>query len=843
MKKENRTTAIWVCRVLVHVGIAGIVSGLLMIGYFLYKGNFTTLNSSFEASQGFYDAYDTMMTWAEDAIWIKNNVAPNGTIEEDRLMAVDFTADNGNTLTLHYRLGDINRWYMKGVTIFDDPYADYVQLMKEKADTQEAADQTEAGDLATDGAAAEVQGTDGTDEAASGSDAEATDASSEAESYTWLDEEYAPQEYGSLLEAALNNELTVSETSQLNRIVRDFIEDTGDRVSQFYQRKDQLDPANTNFRYFAQDEDGGIYTNMEGISTIEDAENAVINQADMMFYCWNMSNGAQQYNFPEGSFHESAEGEMWRRNWLSRTDQGDDWAVVTAVDTTYSAEDIFSLARKELDSERPLFVVGVVFLAVGGLMYLICFLYLTATTGWQPEGDRYRLYFIDRVNTEVSIVLFGVLALILLWGDYLAIILAEGLLYRPGDIASAAVVISGAAVASNLGLMGGWLSLVRRLKAGLLWKNSLCRKLCLFIKACWQERTITLRTGLCYVGFLIAHFFVYHVMDSFWLLLLLDIGVGAFLLWRAIQEQRVNQGIRRITAGEVDYKIDTTHLRGDYRTEAEAVNHIGEGLSNAVEKSLKNERLKTDLITNVSHDIKTPLTSIINYVDLLKRENIQDEKIRGYIDVLDKKSQRLKNLTEDLVEASKISSGNIKLEFMPIDFVQLIWQTNGEFEEKFAARGLNLVCSIPEGPIYVMADGRRLWRVVENLYNNTAKYALQDSRVYADLKADEEQVVFSLKNISEQPLNISADELTERFVRGDVSRTTEGSGLGLSIAQNLTTLQKGKFEIYLDGDLFRVTLTFPRVKADSSEKTEEAVSQENGENQEVIMDAGEKDAH
>ncbi len=282
---------------------------------------------------------------------------------------------------------------------------------------------------------------------------------------------------------------------------------------------------------------------------------------------------------------------------------------------------------------------------------------------------------------------------------------------------------------------------------------------------------------------------------------------------------------------------------GITRRKAEAVNHIGEGLSNAVEKSLKNERLKTDLITNVSHDIKTPLTSIINYVDLLKRENIQDEKVRGYIDVLDKKSQRLKNLTEDLVEASKISSGNIKLEFMPIDFVQLIWQTNGEFEEKFAARGLNLVCSIPEGPIYVMADGRRLWRVVENLYNNTAKYALQDSRVYADLKADEEQVVFSLKNISEQPLNISADELTERFVRGDVSRTTEGSGLGLSIAQNLTTLQKGKFEIYLDGDLFRVTLTFPRVKADSSEKTEEAVSQENGENQEVIMDAGEKDAH
>lgn len=808
MKKENRTTAIWVCRVLVHVGIAGIVSGLLMIGYFLYKGNFTTLNSSFEASQGFYDAYDTMMTWAEDAIWIKNNVAPNGTIEEDRLMAVDFTADNGNTLTLHYRLGDINRWYMKGVTIFDDPYADYVQLMKEKADTQEAADQAEAGAQATDGAAAEVQGTDGTDEAASGSDAEATDASSEAESYTWLEEEYAPQEYGSLLEAALNNELTVSETSQLNRIVRDFIEDTGDRVSQFYQRKDQLDPANTNFRYFAQDEDGGIYTNMEGISTIEDAEDAVINQADMMFYCWNMSNGAQQYNFPEGSFHESAEGEMWRRNWLSRTDQGDDWAVVTAVDTTYSAEDIFSLARKELDSERPLFVVGVVFLAVGGLMYLICFLYLTFTAGWQPAGEGCRLYVIDRVNTEMSMVLFGVLALVLLWGDYLAIVLAGNLLYTPDDVASAVVVISAAAVASNLGLMAGWLSLVRRLKAGLLWKNSLCRKLCCFIWDCWQARSVTLRTGLCYVGFLIVHFFVYHVMDSFWLLLVLDIGVGAFLLWRAIQKQRVNQGIRQITAGEVDYKIDTTHLRGDYRTEAEAVNHIGEGLSNAVEKSLKNERLKTDLITNVSHDIKTPLTSIINYVDILKRENIQDEKIRSYIDVLDRKSQRLKHLTEDLVEASKISSGNIRLDIQTINLKQLIKQTNGEFEEKFENRQLSMVCTLPEEEILIRADGRRMWRVIENLYNNAAKYAMPGSRIYVDGMCAAGKVTVIIKNISESPLNFDAEELMERFVRGDVSRNTEGSGLGLEIARNLTIMMNGKFDIYLDGDLFKVILTF-----------------------------------
>ena len=224
---------------------------------------------------------------------------------------------------------------------------------------------------------------------------------------------------------------------------------------------------------------------------------------------------------------------------------------------------------------------------------------------------------------------------------------------------------------------------------------------------------------------------------------------------------------------------------------------------------MKNERMKADLITNVSHDIKTPLTSIINYVNLLENEKIENEKVNNYIHILKEKSARLEQLTEDLVEASKISSGNIVLEMVRINLVELVYQTAGEFNEKFEQRNLTIFTKMPKESIVVMADGRRIWRVLENLYNNVAKYALEGTRVYVELDKKEDEAVFSIKNISSKPLNIPSDELTERFIRGDVLRTTEGSGLGLSIAKNLTTLMGGTFDIILDGDLFKVMITFP----------------------------------
>lgn len=303
------------------------------------------------------------------------------------------------------------------------------------------------------------------------------------------------------------------------------------------------------------------------------------------------------------------------------------------------------------------------------------------------------------------------------------------------------------------------------------------------------------------------------VLALFFLLLFAGIHAGTLymLLRERIDFRHIVEGVERMADGDLNYKIDEIGLQMDSRRLAVAANRVGDGLAEAVEKSIKDERMKTDLITNVSHDIKTPLTSIINYVALLKREEIDNEKIRSYIEVLDSKSQRLKNLTDDLVEASKLSSGNIVLAIQELNLVELVSQANGEFTEKFEQKNLTIVQTLPEVPVVIEADGRRIWRVLENLYNNVSKYAMDNTRVYVAVVPESDRASFIIKNISANPLNINAEELTERFIRGDVSRSTEGSGLGLSIAQSLTELMKGSFEIYLDGDLFRVTVSFPMV--------------------------------
>lgn len=297
---------------------------------------------------------------------------------------------------------------------------------------------------------------------------------------------------------------------------------------------------------------------------------------------------------------------------------------------------------------------------------------------------------------------------------------------------------------------------------------------------------------------------------AIWVILLIyKLLILAMLVWEGIQRQKLLEGVQAMTEAEGETHIAADHLSQGNRQMAEAVNALGEGLRNAMQEQMKSERMKSDLITNVSHDLKTPLTSIINYVDLMKREQIDNPKAQEYLQVLDQKSQRLKQLTEDLVEASRASSGNVTLNIQKIDFKELLMQTSGEFEERFAARGLALMTSYPDYPLYVEADGRRLWRVIENLYRNVEKYAMPNTRVYLDVECDGQMVSMSMKNISEQPLNISPEELTERFTRGDESRTTEGSGLGLSIAKDLTELQHGTFSIYLDGDLFKVMVAFP----------------------------------
>jgi len=270
----------------------------------------------------------------------------------------------------------------------------------------------------------------------------------------------------------------------------------------------------------------------------------------------------------------------------------------------------------------------------------------------------------------------------------------------------------------------------------------------------------------------------------------------------------IRRGIRRMNEGDLNEKIDTKYLIGSFKTIAEDLNALADVVAIAAEKQLKSERMKTELITNVSHDIKTPLTSVINYVDLLQQPHTEEEGVQ-YLEVLSRQSVRLKKLVEDLMDMSKASSGNMAVSITTVDAVETVNQALGEFADKLDHAQLTPVFRTPDSQLHMLADGRLTWRVLSNLLSNVVKYALPGTRVYIDLLRLDKSIVLSVKNISREELNITAEELTERFVRGDASRNTEGSGLGLNIAQSLMRLQHGNMEVTVDGDLFKVTLTFP----------------------------------
>lgn len=322
----------------------------------------------------------------------------------------------------------------------------------------------------------------------------------------------------------------------------------------------------------------------------------------------------------------------------------------------------------------------------------------------------------------------------------------------------------------------------------------------------------TWRTVLFTIAVLGTQIFLnsWGVWDGFPLLMLivLDFAIvvaAALLSW---QLQKLKAMGQRLADGDLEAKLDTSRMFYDIKTHAENLNAIGLGMNRAVEQRMKSERLKTELITNVSHDIKTPLTSIVNYVDLLKKEDLP-EQAAEYVTVLDRQSGRLKKLTEDLVEASKASTGNIPVALQPIVVNEIIHQAVGDYDQRLTAGKIEVIINTFEGSLSAMADGRLLWRVLDNLLSNVCKYAMPGSRLYIDLTTQGSRVALSMKNISRDALNVSADELMERFVRGDSSRHAEGSGLGLNIAKSLMELMGGTFGIAVDGDLFKAELTLP----------------------------------
>ena len=469
---------------------------------------------------------------------------------------------------------------------------------------------------------------------------------------------------------------------------------------------------------------------------------------------------------------------------------------------------------------------------VGAAGAIACLVFLFMGAGHRKGKESARLNLLDKIPLDLYAA--GCFALAFVWlllfvdmtesmGFFFAFS-PEGLTF----LAFAMLVFYLAGIVA----LAPFLSFATRVKAGggIWWRNTviyMALRLCLrvlrwcwdkikaFCRGAWYMTTkipIVWRTALIVLVVLVTNFCLaisirYSGFALFcWLVLLtLVFLLACFGAW---QMKSLKAAGEKLAAGEFEYKADTKHMYWEFKHHAENLNSIGDGMAAAVEQRMKSERLKTELITNVSHDIKTPLTSIINYVDLLERPHTPEEGAE-YLEVLERQSKRLKKLTEDLVEASKASTGNMSVTLAPTNTLEIINQSLAEYGQRMEAGKLSVLINVPEPAPAVRADGRLLWRVMDNLFNNVVKYAMPETRVYVDVRTSEGNAVISVKNISRAALNVSAGELMERFVRGDASRSTEGSGLGLSIAKSLTELQHGQFSISTDGDLFKAEVKLP----------------------------------
>lgn len=457
------------------------------------------------------------------------------------------------------------------------------------------------------------------------------------------------------------------------------------------------------------------------------------------------------------------------------------------------------------------------YLPVGIAAAVLClalFLFLMASMGKTPDGVKLR--GVHRVPLDLFLAAAALAAV--LTENFCSGRSGNTLLYDP----LWTWLLPGALVVLWLGFAAllTCCTVSARLRAGKWWRNTVVYIVCRFLYRAVRGLVRALPDAwkgiLVYAAVVLVNFFgtlFTWISGSVFLLLVLaalDIA-GLYFVIRTVRQLKTLQTAgRKLAAGDLNYTVDTEKMYPVLKEHGDNLNAVSVGMSRAVNERMKSERFKTELITNVSHDLKTPLTSIVSYVDLLKKEPTESEAAREYIEVLDRQSQKLKKLTTDLVDASKASSGALPVHSEKLDLGELLRQSAGEYTEKFAAAGIVPVLLVPEGETYVTADGRLLWRVLDNLLGNAVKYAQSGTRLYLELMQDETETVLTLKNISREPLNIPAEELMERFVRGDGSRHTDGSGLGLSIAKSLMELMGGKLALTLDGDLFKAALVFSR---------------------------------
>jgi len=480
--------------------------------------------------------------------------------------------------------------------------------------------------------------------------------------------------------------------------------------------------------------------------------------------------------------------------------------------------DMFSVMAKIIDIGYSM-RFAMVFIALGSLVLLIvllCFLYCSAG---HIKGGVIKRNYLDLLPFDIYTAAVGFI------GFFSVVAVAEW----TNDLASAVLWVVVFGSLDYFIALGYTMSFATRVKTRTLIKNTLIYMILRFfgkyinkfsnwIKHIISNVSLIKKTVILLCGILLLEFIAlviifntywyYSPSRIFWFVIVCNIVFVSAVLYLAIILKRIKDGGEKIAKGDLHHKIDTQYMFGDFKEFCVSLNNINEGLQVAVNERMKSEHFKTELITNVSHDIKTPLTSIINYVDLIKKEECENETVKQYIEVLDRQSGRLKKLVEDLVEASKASSGTLNVNLAVCDASVLLTQALGEFEDRLKKAGITPVLNLPENPVKIMADGRHLWRVFDNLLSNVCKYALGGTRVYLDIIRNNGKVYITFRNISKFQLNVSAEELMERFVRGDTSRNTEGSGLGLSIARSLVELQNGSLELNVDGDLFKVTVEF-----------------------------------
>lgn len=491
------------------------------------------------------------------------------------------------------------------------------------------------------------------------------------------------------------------------------------------------------------------------------------------------------------------------------TTEGDEWDY--AIDGTNAImTDKTGFNEFAYKNRNSMMVYGF----IAGITALACFVFLICSAAHRSGTEDCVLLRQDKMPYDLY------LPSAILLGTGLCAMLVECVAYELNTVKAVAAAVILACLAGVF--MALCMTTAARIKTGTLFKNTLIYRLCTGVGMGASSMLSSIsgawRFSLAFAGYLLINallsyrFFTRGGFLTFLILLAIN-GGALYLLLNMIRQMRTLSAAGQAMAnGDLSYCVDTSGMKREFREHGENLNSIGRGMAIAVNERMKSERFKTELITNVSHDLKTPLTSIVTYIDLLQKEDIQDEKAKEYIDTIARQSKKLKKLTEDLIDASKASSGALNVNMERVNISELLRQSSAEYGERMEAVNITPVVNMPEEDIYVRADGRLLWRVVENLLQNICRHGMPGTRAYLEARTENGRAVVSFKNISQQQLNIPVEELLERFVQGDESRSRGGSGLGLSIAESLTELMKGKLKLSLDGDLFKVELWFDEDK-------------------------------